>query len=439
MSREMKDSGYEWLGCIPNDWKLQKGKYLFSQKNDRGNTVELQLLSPTQNYGVIPQSLYEELSGFNAVKLNERVDLSQLKTVHKGAYVISLRSFQGGFEYSGYEGVVSPAYQVFYPVVNIDDRYYKYFFKTQAFIDKMNSYTMSLRDGKNIAFKDFGDTYILYPSIFEQHLIADFLESKCSKIDEISKKIQEEVDTLEEYRRSIITEAVTKGLDPDVEMKDSGIEWTGEIPMNWDAIPFQYVLKERSEKNNPVKTDERLALSIGKGVTTYAEKTTNLDRYKDDVSGYKLAHQGDLVMNSMNMIVGATGISNYYGCVSPAYYTFYDEEDDHIVAKWCEYLFLTPLLMGEFHKLGKGIMFIERGEGRVNTCRLKVSRYDLGKIILPIPSLAEMRRIVRFLNEKNVQIDSAIEAKRQQLSTLEEYKKSLIYEYVTGKKEVAYA
>lgn len=206
---EMKDSGYEWLGIMPVQWALQKGKYLFVQKNDRGNTINLQLLSPTQNYGVIPQSLYEELSGFNAVKLNDKTDFNQLKTVHKGAYVISLRSFQGGFEYSEYEGVVSPAYQVFYPVVNIDDRYYKYFFKTQIFIDKMNSYTMSLRDGKNIAFADFGNTYIPYPPKDEQHKIADYLDEKTSQINASIDAKKRQLEVIEEYKKSLIYEYVT--------------------------------------------------------------------------------------------------------------------------------------------------------------------------------------------------------------------------------------
>lgn len=143
------------------------------------------------------------------MKLNDKTDFNQLKTVHKGAYVISLRSFQGGFEYSEYEGVVSPAYQVFYPVVNIDDRYYKYFFKTQIFIDKMNSYTMSLRDGKNIAFADFGNTYIPYPPKDKQHKIADYLDEKTSQINDSIDAKKHQLEVIEEYKKSLIYEYVT--------------------------------------------------------------------------------------------------------------------------------------------------------------------------------------------------------------------------------------
>ena len=205
----MKDSGIEWVGKIPATWKMLRGKYIFEQKSDRGNTKSLILLSPTQNYGVIPQELYEELSGFSAVKLNEKINLNSLKTVHKGAFVISLRSFQGGFEYSEYEGVVSPAYQVFYPTISVYDGYYKYLFKTQIFIDKMNSYTMSLRDGKNIAFADFGRTYIPVPPVSEQRAIAEYLDSMCADLNEIVAQKQKQLDVLADYKKSIIYEYVT--------------------------------------------------------------------------------------------------------------------------------------------------------------------------------------------------------------------------------------
>ena len=219
--REMKDSGIEWVGQVPNNWKLKRGKYLFKQHNNRGNLKCLQLLSPSQKFGVIPQTLLEELTTQNVVKVSEKANLNDFKTVHVGDFCISLRSFQGGFEYSRYEGVVSPAYQIFSAIGdNLCDGYYRYLFKDKSFIDKMNSYTMTLRDGKNIAFDDFANTYIPVPPKSEQEKIANFLDSKCSEIDTISADIQKEIEILEQYKRSVITEAVTKGLNPDVEMKD---------------------------------------------------------------------------------------------------------------------------------------------------------------------------------------------------------------------------
>lgn len=207
-SATMKDSKV-WYGQIPSEWKELKGKYVFKQRNDRGNNVCLQLLSPTQKYGVIPQDKYEELTGMNAVKLNDSTNYALLKTIHKGDYCISLRSFQGGFEYSEYEGVVSPAYQVFYPIITIADGYYKYLFKEKGFIDVMNSYTMSLRDGKNIAFDDFGDTFIPVPPLDEQQEIADYLDNKCAEIERIIADKKSQIEMLDGYKKSLIYEYVT--------------------------------------------------------------------------------------------------------------------------------------------------------------------------------------------------------------------------------------
>lgn len=208
-SAEMKDSGIEWLNVQPVKWRHIKGKYLFKQRNDRGNNIELQLLSPTQNYGVIPQSKYEELSGMSAVKLNDRINLQVLKTIHRGDFCISLRSFQGGFEYSNYEGVVSPAYQVFYATIPICDGYYRYLFKESSFIGVINSYTISLRDGKNIAFSDFANTYLPYSPLSEQKEIADYLDNKCAQVDELISAKQLQIETLESYKKSLIYEYVT--------------------------------------------------------------------------------------------------------------------------------------------------------------------------------------------------------------------------------------
>ncbi len=205
----MKDSGVEWAAKVPEHWSIIRGKYIFAQRNDRGNNTNLQLLSPTQKFGVIPQALYEELTGMSAVKLKEDTNLSALKTIHKGDYCISLRSFQGGFEYSEYEGVVSPAYQVFYPVIPIADGYFKYMFKERGFIEKMNSYTLSLRDGKNIAFSDFGNSYIPVPPLEEQAAISEYLEHIKIEIDSIIDDKQKQLSTLEEYKKSVIYEYVT--------------------------------------------------------------------------------------------------------------------------------------------------------------------------------------------------------------------------------------
>ena len=363
--REMKDSGIEWIGIIPASWELYKGKYMFAQRNLRGNTIKLQLLSPTQKYGVIPQSVYEERSGMNAVKLNENANLSTLKTIHKGDFCISLRSFQGGFEYSEYEGVVSPAYQVFYPVTKIARGYYKYLFKECGFIEKMNSYTMTLRDGKNIAFADFGNTYIPFPPVDEQRRIADFLDTKCAEIDALTADIQTQIDTLEQYKRSVITETVTKGLNPDAEMKDSGIEWIGVIPNEWAIRKGKYMFTQRSLRGNSAELQ----------------------------------------------------------LLSPAYQVF------------CP---TVPIADGYYKYLFKESGFIEKMNSYTMTLRdgKNIAFSDFGNTYIPYPPVEIQSEIALHLDKRCSEINKVIMDKQAQLVTLDEYKKSLIFEYVTGKSEV---
>jgi type I restriction enzyme S subunit len=277
---------------------------------------------------------------------------------------------------------------------------------------------------------------VVLPSLTEQEVIAAYLDEKCAAINEIIQQAKATIEEYKEWKASVIFEAVTKGLDPDAEMKDSGVEWIGEIPKHWSCIPMKYLLNERNQKNDPIVTSERLSLSIDIGVTLYAEKTTNLDRFKEDVSQYKVAHEGDLVLNSMNMIVGAVGVAPILGCVSPAYYVFYDKDKNYTLTRYCDYIFKNKRLRGCLFSLGQGIMAIDRGDGRVNTCRLKVSRDDLGRIMLPCPPVEEQHIIISYLDKLCKNIDTIISEKQALIDELENYKKSLIFETVTGKRRV---
>ena len=425
--RATKNSGFEWIGEIPTSWELYKGKYMFTQRNLRGNTIELQLLSPTQKYGVVPQSVYEDRSGMNAVKLNENANLSALKTIHKGDFCISLRSFQGGFEYSEYEGVVSPAYQVFYPVVKVASGYYKYLFKDSGFIEKMNSYTMTLRDGKNIAFADFGNTYIPCPPVDEQQRIADFLDAKCAEIDALTADIQTQIDTLDQYKRSVITETVTKGLNPNAEMKDSGIQWVGEIPMSWKVLKGKHLFAQRSLRGNSIEL-QLLSPTQRFGVIPQAlyEELTGMSAVKlnekADLSLLKTIHKRDFCI-SLRSFQGGFEYSEYEGVVSPAYQVFYPTVE--IADGYYKYLFKEQ---GFIEKMNSYTMTLRDGKN--------IAFSDFGSTYVPYPPLREQAEIAAYLNKKCDQIDVLIAEKQQQIATLDEYKKSLIFEYVTGKKEV---
>lgn len=418
--REMKDSGIEWIGIIPASWELYKGKYMFAQRNLRGNTIKLQLLSPTQKYGVIPQSVYEERSGMNAVKLNENANLSTLKTIHKGDFCISLRSFQGGFEYSEYEGVVSPAYQVFYPVTKIVRGYYKYLFKECGFIGKMNSYTMTLRDGKNIAFADFGNTYIPCPPVDEQKRIADFLDAKCAEIDALTADIQTQIDTLEQYKRSVITETVTKGLNLDAEMKDSGIEWVGQMPSSWDAVPNKYLMY-KVKNICPVYNGEDILSLTTNGVII--RDLNGGGKMPTSFDGYQKVAPGNLLMCLFDIDVTprCIGLVKNLGLTSPAYSQFVMRADAY--APYYYYYYLMVDYTKELLHMAKNL-------------RNSLTEDQLGAIKAPNPPYEEQVQIAEFLDKKCTEISRVIEDKNKQLATLDEYKKSLIFEYVTGKKEV---
>ncbi len=218
---------------------------------------------------------------------------------------------------------------------------------------------------------------------------------------------------------------------PYTKFKPSGIAWLGEIPEHWEVLSFKNILTERNEKNNPIRCTEILSLSIDKGVTLYAEKTTNLDRFKDDYTQYKLAYVGDLVFNSMNMIVGAVGVSKYFGCVSPVYYTYSGGQNNAHATKFYEYIFRTRIVQGFLYSLGRGLMAIDRGEGKYNTLRLKVSRDDLRSMLLPFPNQQEQAKIVDFLNYKLAKIDRFIRKKKQLIKLLNEQKAAIINHSVT--------
>lgn len=418
--RTTKNSGFEWVGEIPTSWELYKGKYMFTQRNLRGNTIELQLLSPTQKYGVVPQSVYEDRSGMNAVKLNKNANLSALKTIHKGDFCISLRSFQGGFEYSEYEGVVSPAYQVFYPVVKVARGYYKYLFKDSGFIEKMNSYTMTLRDGKNIAFADFGNTYIPCPPVDEQQRIADFLDTKCAEIDALTADIQTQIDTLEQYKRSVITETVTKGLNPDAEMKDSGIQWIGNMPAHWDVIRGKYILRYMQK---PVREDDGVITCFRDGeVTLRSNRREDGFTMSDKEIGYQGIDVGDLVVHGMDGFAGSIGISDSRGKASPVLNVL----DTDQCKRYIMYYLRSMAYSDVFLALATGI--------RVRSCDLRWNK--LAELSYPVPPLNEQNAIVKHIDSVLSKADAVIADKKAQLAILDEYKKSLIFEYVTGKKEV---
>lgn len=404
---EMKDSEIDWIGKCPTSWQFLKGKYIFTLRNDRGNTIELQLLSPTQKFGVIPQSLFEELTTNTTVKVKENTDLSQFKTIHKGDFCISLRSFQGGFEYCAYEGVVSPAYQVFYPTTKICDNYYKYLFKDQSFISKMNSYTLSLRDGKNIAFTDFGNTYLPIPPLSEQEIISSFLDEKCLEIDKLFMDIQSEIDSLEEYRMSIINEVLRCGISGKSKHKEVRFKYIATVKAN--LVPPTFFLEY------PQASPENITKNTGKLLSYSTVEDSGI------ISGNHLFYKGQIIYSKIRPNLNKAIIAPFDGLCSADMYP--------IEAKINSKYLLYAMLSRHFVEQVTLIM-----QDRVKMP--KINQDELGNIGVYIAPDIEQKEIVLYLDKKCAEIDSIIETKKEQLTVLNEYKKAIIYEYVTGKKEV---
>ena len=433
--REMKDSGYDWLGKIPSNWDLRRGRYLFAQRNEKGNGLCLQLLSPSQKLGVIPQKLLEELTTHKAVKLKEETDLSQLKTVHVGDFCISLRSFQGGFEYSKYEGVVSPAYQIFYATDEISNDYYRYLFKDASFIDKMNSYTMSLRDGKNIAFFDFANTFLPVPGLDEQKHIASYLDSKCSKIDAIIAKQQTVIEKLKEYKQQVITEAVL-GVKNGCESKDSGFFWIRRIPFNWKCGQLKYFASIRAgitlgkKYSNNAELIEMPYLRVANVQGDYVdlEDIATLFVMPEEIEKYKL-HKGELLMTEGGDRDKLGRGSVWQGEVEPCLH------QNHVFAVRTDDSKLDVFYLDYVTSSDVGRVYFDY-TAKKTTNLASTNSTTILEFRFPIPPLNEQRQIVDFLDRKCSAIDATISKKQALIEKLKAYKKSLIYEVVTGKKEV---
>lgn len=409
---EMKDSGIPWMGTIPEHWDIQRAKFHFTQTNTRGNDTPI-LLAASQKYGVCPQSWLE-----GVVQVSENTDLQQFKTVHKNDFVISLRSFQGGFERSDFEGVCSPAYQVFHADDSFNNDYLKYLFKNELFIDEMNSLTVGIREGRNIKYDDFANSLIFIPPLEEQSSIAAYLDIQCAKIDEVIAEAKASIEDYKKWKASIIYEAVTKGLDPDVEMKESGTVWLGEIPSDWAISKIGSLYTQRNEK---VSDKDYPPLSVTmKGILPQLDTAAKTE----DGDNRKLVKIGDFAINSRSDRRGSCGISPYDGSVSLINTILTPRNAMH--PGYYNWLFHTSLFADEFYKWGHGIV------DDLWTTRWQ----EMKKIIVPVPSYNIQEQISVYLDAKCAKIDELITEKQTLISDLESYKKSLIYEVVTGKRRV---
>lgn len=212
--------------------------------------------------------------------------------------------------------------------------------------------------------------------------------------------------------------------------KSSGVAWLGEIPEHWEVKPLRSVLQARNEKNDPIKTNQILSLSIAKGVTLYSDKGRGGNKAKSDLTAYKLAYPDDIVMNSMNVIVGAVGLSKYFGAISPVYYALHVRSQSQNI-HFYDKIFSNRYFQSYLSIFGKGILIKESSSGKLNTIRMKISMDDLKKVPLPLPPLEEQESIVRYLSFYEHKINKAIHVKKKLIATLSEQKQAIIAHAVT--------
>ena len=397
--REMKDSGIEWIGQIPKDWSYSKIRYHCSMKSgDNITSLNIEETSHYPVYGGNGQRGY--FSQYN-------VDGDKILIGRQGALAGNVHYVSGKFWATDHAIVTTP-----FEDINI--LYFFYLLKGY----ELNRYAQDTAAQPGLAVSKIMNLAIYLPSFVEQQQIADYLDTKCSEIDATAEDIQKEITLLEDYKKSVIIEAVTKGLNPDAEMKDSGIEWIGEIPKHWKITKIGMLYNLRITKVSDI---DYAPLSVTKmGVLPQLETVAKTNAHDDR----KLVKKGDFVINSRSDRRGSCGISDYDGSVSLINIVL--EPKNNMGSGYYSWLFKTVQFADEFYKNGHGIVDDLWTTGW----------QDMKRIILPVPHYSEQQQIVDYLDSKCSEIDTLIADKKRQLDILAEYKKSLIYEYVTGKKEV---
>lgn len=417
--REMKDSGIAWVGEIPKEWTIMPLYCFYSErKNKNIFGAENNLLS--LSYGKVIRKdintseglLPSNYNGYNIVEAGDIIirptDLQNDK-----------RSLRTGL--SKERGIITSAYIALKPKTGVNSRFYHYLLHTYDTLKVFYNMGNGVRQGLN--YDEFAKLMVYSPSDTEQQRIADFLDRECAKIDGLKADIQTQIDTLEQYKRSVITEAVTHGLNPSAPMKDSGINYISEYPIHWSLRRLKYILNERNERSI-TGTEELLSVSLYKGVIPSSEMT-NRTMQADSLIGYKRVHKSDLVFNKLNPGMARFGCSNYDGITSPDF-AVYIVNENYCNAKFLQYLLKTDFYVEKIKSVSMGV-----GDGFT-----RLYSNQLYEFFVALPPRDEVSIIINYLDNKCAEIEQIIADKKTQIETLDGYKKSLIYEYVTGKKEV---
>lgn len=416
--RKMKDSGVEWIGEIPHSWSISPTKAFVDCKCEKGEY---------KGTGYVGMEHIESFSGKLLADGSQSVtEVDSVVSAFTDSDVLfgKLRPYLAKVAKPSFCGQCSSEILVLRPSDDVNREYLFWYLLNPAFIDAVNSSTYGAKMPRaNWCF--IGSCPMPMPPINVQEKIAGLLNEKCTQVDALIDNVQAQIEKLKAYKQSLITEVVTKGLDPSVSMKDSGVEWIGEIPKHWELTRIKNCFQLRNERNyKDLKDVNLISLYTDKGVIQHSDITETTGNRAVTADGYKKVYEKDIVVNIILCWMGAIGMSNYIGVTSPAYDVY--KPLDGVISEYYHYLFRTSRFNGECYRYGRGIMMM----------RWRTYSTEFSSIYIPFPPIEEQQQIATYLDKKCSQIDKLISIKQAKIEKLNEYKKSLIYEYVTGKKNV---
>lgn len=402
MARQMKESGIDWVGRIPNEWHLAQLKRFVTVNNGREILEEIDKSDdaiPVYGSGGVFKYTSSYLYDGIAVLFGRKGTL--------GKPIMT----------SGKIWVVDTMYYLTYSP-KLDPKFN--YFQLQCF-DWVPHITHTALP--SIVASEIVSCSFAFPPFGEQKRIATFLEAKLAKIDTVQRNTRFSIDEYKRLKQSIIAEAVTKGIQHNRQMKPSGVDWIGKLPADWKVQRGKRLFVETNERSIDGH-EELLTVSHITGVTPRSMKNVNMFMAESLVD-YKVCHIGDLAANTMWMWQGAIGVSKYEGVISPSYNTYHQRNNNYYYG-YLEYLLRIPNLVATYAAYSTGI----------TASRLRLYPDQFFSIMFPVPPVSEQKEIADYLDKKCAEIDTLISKKTALLGELENYKKSIIFEYVTGKKEV---
>jgi type I restriction enzyme S subunit len=412
---EYKESGLPWLGQVPRHWRSRRMKFLFKERAQKGFPNE-PLLAATQSKGVIRKEDYG-LRTVTAVN-----GLENLKLVEVGDFVISLRSFQGGIEVSHARGIISPAYTVLQPRNDFEPRYFKSYFKSADFINSLTLFVTGIREGQNIDYERLSHAFMPLPPPDEQAAIVRFLDWANGRLERAIRAKRKVIALLGEQKQAIIHRAVTRGLDPPVPLKSSGIPWLGDIPQHWSQQALWTLSSLRTERN-PGKLP-LLSVFLDRGVIRYEEGGGQVHAPSLDLSSYQVVRAGDFVLNNQQAWRGSVGVSRHEGIISPAYIVL--SLSKRLDSRFANYLMRSRVLVDQFVAASKGVGDIQR----------QIFWPFLRMVQVPLPTVEEQGAIAQHLEAATAGLIHSISRLEREIELLREYRTRLVADVVTGKLDV---